>query len=412
MVPRINSAGEIMRYIVGLLVLFRSLLCADEYIFPLGSLGSIHYVFDNKTLLHIDRFSSSEELMYRHSYKYDLDGKLISESLIGDLGEVVYSQSGIIKSPYYTEICEYDDRHNLIRHIQDGMIRDYIYNDLNELILEENSNESSEYDSAGNMIRKGGIHLFYDQNHQLVKASSSGYDIIYTYDNLGRRTSKTINGEKEVYGHFGINEISIVDGNSEIKELRIPGLSFHKDVLRPIAIETKDAIYAPIHDIQGNIVKLVNIDTKEVISLDLSDPFGRGLAKNSPTSWIFSGKYYDKEIDLVYFGHRYYSPSQKRWLSPDPACQTSDLYQYCFNNPLSYFDPDGQNAEKAQEHFDNASEALKAALVHSAAVAAMIDFPPLALYEGYEAVKNWIEWSKEYNAGCREIEIDTDKNQK
>ncbi|MBM3192239.1 MAG: RHS repeat-associated core domain-containing protein [Chlamydiae bacterium] len=129
-----------------------------------------------------------------------------------------------------------------------------------------------------------------------------------------------------------------------MKELRIPGLSYHKDVLRPIAIETKDAIYAPIHDIQGNIIKLVDIATREVTSLALPDPFGRGLSKESPTSWIFSGKYYDRELDLVYFGRRYYSPQLKKWLSPDPAFQTLDPYQYCLNKPLSYFDPDGQFA--------------------------------------------------------------------
>ncbi len=41
-------------------------------------------------------------------------------------------------------------------------------------------------------------------------------------------------------------------------------------MLRPIAIETPDAIYAPIHDVQSNIVKLVDIKTREVTSLALA----------------------------------------------------------------------------------------------------------------------------------------------
>ena len=233
-----------------------------------------------------------------------------------------------------------------------------------------------------------------------------GDQFSYGYDDLARRTSKTVNGEREGYGHFGINEIAVIDSQGQMKELRIPGLSYHKDILRPIAIETKDAIYAPIHDIQGNIIKLVNMATREVVSLTLPDPFGRGLSKEAPISWIFSGKYYDRELDLVYFGHRYYSPQLRKWISPDPACQSADLYQYCFNNPFSYFDPDGRSAEKAQEHFDNAWEALLEAVIHSMAVAATVEVPPLAAAEVYNATKCWIEAAREYNRGCEERDRD------
>jgi RHS repeat-associated protein len=314
-----------MRYTIGLLIILQSLLCASEYILPLGNLGSVHYIYDDTTLLHIDRFSSSEELMYRHSYKYDADGSLISESLIGDLGEVIYSEPGIVKSPYHVEVCEYDDQHNLIRHTQDNTLREYSYNDLNELITQD-SGEICDYDLAGNVIRKGDVYFSYDQDNRLEKVFSNDYEVIYTYDDSGRRSSKTVNGEIEYYSYFGINEIAVFDSNGQVKELRVPGLSFHKDMLRPIAIETRGAIYAPIHDVQSNIVKLIDIRTREVISLALSDPFGKGLFKDAPTSWIFSGKHYDKEVNLVYFGHRYYSPELKKWLSPDPACQTPNLY--------------------------------------------------------------------------------------
>ena len=138
--------------------------------------------------------------------------------------------------------------------------------------------------------------------------------------------------------------MAILDGEDNLKALRIPGISTHIDFIRAIAIETKDAIYAPIHNVQGSIVKLIDISSREVITLAQSDPFGRGLSDNSPIPWIFSGKHYDSETGLVYFGHRFYCPELKRWLTPDPAFQTTDLYQYCFNNPFSFFDPDGRFA--------------------------------------------------------------------
>ena len=333
------SRGSYMRFVISLLLLFQVTLFSHEYVISLGDLGSIHYLYENKVILHVDRLSPSGELIYRHSYNYD-NNRLISENLIGDLGEVVY-ELGIVKSPYHLEICEYDNNKNLIKHTQDTVVREYSYNNLNELISEE-SKESYEYNLAGNLIRKGNVYFIYDEENKLVKASSSDYEITYTYDSLGRRDSKTVNGETDYYGYYGSNEIAIFDSDGQVKELRIPGLSPHKDLLRPIAVETRNAIYAPIHDVQNNIVKLIDIKTKEVISLDLPDPFGRGLSKDAPTSWIFAGKHYEKEVGLVYFGHRYYALELKKWLSFDPARQSSDLHQYCFNNPLSYFDPDGQ----------------------------------------------------------------------
>jgi RHS repeat-associated protein len=139
-----------------------------------------------------------------------------------------------------------------------------------------------------------------------------------------------------------MNEIAILDNEGEIKQLRIPGLSIHPDVLRPIAIETQRGIFAPIHDSQGKIIKLINVATKEVTDLSSVDPFGRGIPEDIPTSWTYWGKNYDAEAGLVYFGKRYYSPLLREWLTPDPMKQSEDLYEYCLGNPFLYFDPDGQ----------------------------------------------------------------------
>ena len=46
----------------------------------------------------------------------------------------------------------------------------------------------------------------------------------------------------------------------------------------------------------------------------------------------------------MYFGKRYYDPALGRWLTTDPAgfVDSANLYQYVFNNPFRYRDPDGQ----------------------------------------------------------------------
>ena len=64
----------------------------------------------------------------------------------------------------------------------------------------------------------------------------------------------------------------------------------------------------------------------------------------------FSGKERDTESNLDYFGARYYGNYYYRWLSPDPVInqdaaltnpQLWNLYAFCHNNPVTYWDPDG-----------------------------------------------------------------------
>ena len=60
--------------------------------------------------------------------------------------------------------------------------------------------------------------------------------------------------------------------------------------------------------------------------------------------WRFASKRFDPELGLLYFGKRYYDPELGRWLTTDPAgfVDGVNLYQYLFNNPFRYTDPDGQ----------------------------------------------------------------------
>jgi RHS repeat-associated protein len=67
----------------------------------------------------------------------------------------------------------------------------------------------------------------------------------------------------------------------------------------------------------------------------------------------FTGKERDTESGLDYFGARYYASSMGRWMSPDllnvtekrmmNPSSTLNKYAYAADNPLKYFDPDGQD---------------------------------------------------------------------
>jgi len=62
----------------------------------------------------------------------------------------------------------------------------------------------------------------------------------------------------------------------------------------------------------------------------------------------YTGKNYSEELDLTYFGARWYDAKQGRFLSIDPApvelasIHTFNRYAYAFDNPYKYIDPDGE----------------------------------------------------------------------
>jgi len=83
-------------------------------------------------------------------------------------------------------------------------------------------------------------------------------------------------------------------------------------------------------------------------------PFGEQYAVSGTSDPSFTGQDSDTASSLYDFTFREHSPSQGRWLSPDPSGlaavnpadpQTWNRYAYVLNNPLSFVDPTGMNRD-------------------------------------------------------------------
>jgi len=83
---------------------------------------------------------------------------------------------------------------------------------------------------------------------------------------------------------------------------------------------------------------------------------GEGSTVNGESvvaDYVYTGKEYDVETGLIYFGGRYYAPELGRWITPDPLFLekepkkavemplSSNLYAYVRNNPMTYVDETG-----------------------------------------------------------------------
>jgi RHS repeat-associated protein len=86
-------------------------------------------------------------------------------------------------------------------------------------------------------------------------------------------------------------------------------------------------------------------------------PFGelKSATGCAASSQRFTGKLFDNESGLQYFGARYLSNDLTRFTSVDPAASSFDprnsqswnRYAYSENNPLSFIDPDGRELKIA-----------------------------------------------------------------
>jgi RHS repeat-associated protein len=326
----------------------------DDWNRPLERLlpddSKILYSYEGPFLKKVTRRNNEGKQLFVHRLEeYDEAGRLLTED---GLFKIDYAYDCVgrrisQRSSYFSENCLYDNAGNLIQHND----RVFAYDAANQLIpqgLDERSyydekrnwirqNEESiavdeinqlmgfSYDHNGNFLGSGFV---YDEFNQLIKTADCD---CYIYDALGRRIQKG----KTCFFYINNEEMGSYIGN-EPKELKITALE------RPIALEINHRSYAVVTDVQGVIRKAIDCQAKEEkVNQCLS--FGEQLSDVIPYAYL--GKRYDPETQLVYFGKRYYDPKHHRWISPDPLgpIDHSNLYQYLFNNPFRYKDPDGQS---------------------------------------------------------------------
>ena len=150
----------------------------------------------------------------------------------------------------------------------------------------------------------------------------------------------------ECYLYDGQNEIGAFTNPINPKNLRVLGIAKHKNYPETVGIELDGQISAPLLDVQSNVRRLVDLKKRTPTGVYDFTAFGEELQNSTKdfNPWRFASKRYDPELSLIYFGQRYYDPCMGRWLTVDPAgfVDSVNLYQYVFNNPFRYIDPDGQ----------------------------------------------------------------------
>lgn len=309
-----------------------------------------------KQLSHIvseERISASGESLTTRTYTTDKLGRV----------------TGIADSKFGNHSYEYDFRGFLVK---DGNTA-YEY-DANGNVTKI-GNTVLEYDSVvkDKLVKVGGKVVAYDANNPLVPTSydgntytfegrrlariqKGGKDIDYTYNDQGLRIKKNVteNGTSLETRFF-------YDGAKLITEItpehRLDFLYDENDRLYGFVFD-KTAMYFYVRDTLENILGIIDKNGNLVVQYaynawgkiqSITGTLATTVGEYNP--FRYKGYHFDSDTGMYYCHTRYYVPDWCRWLCADGVIGLDpfglfdqNLYCYCGNDPVNYFDPTGHSA--------------------------------------------------------------------
>jgi RHS repeat-associated protein len=363
------------------------------------------------------------DLLFKHKYKYDKVGnrtQLIESDVVsgtyGKKTEYLYDNLYRLKMVHHRERNQsfsyywYDKSGNRTKFECDQ--GEFVYkmekegekqisNKLKEIISNEIGHTYCDYDNNGNLIEEKDYrgsqttgellstkNYTWDFEGRLMKVSHlpsannpNTKTVEFAYDGDSKRVAKKVMSEKEGVETVKSFILYVRNAMGEVIEEYIP------DDLQTPTTWNVESVY-----IFGNGKRIVKIDdagnkiyyqsdilgssciltneSGDILELTKYDEFGNVYFESSThnselathNSYKYTGKPFDEEIGLYYYGARYYNAKIGRWISKDIkhfrnnlieplTSQNLNYYIYCNNNPLIYNDPTGRwkypaNADK------------------------------------------------------------------
>ena len=230
----------------------------------------------------------------------------------------------------------------------------FTYDPFGNITKTGNSAFQPSYSTAKNQITTTGVH--YDGSGNLL---TDNLGITYTWTGYGSPAS--INSTNLIYDAFG-RMVEQQTGSAYTQILYSPA---GKTAIMNGQTLNKAFVYLPggetaIYNSSGlayyrhsdwlGSSRLTTTASRTVYSDSAYAPFGEQYAPSGTTDASFTGQNADTTSALYDFTFRELSPSQGRWISPDPAGlsavyltspQSWNRYAYVLNNPVALIDPAG-----------------------------------------------------------------------
>ena len=186
----------------------------------------------------------------------------------------------------------------------------------------------------------------YDAENRLKQRTQGSVTATYDYDGESRRVRKTSGSTATIYVYDAMGDVAAEYGGTPAP---VGGTSY-------VAVDTLGSSRAEV-DSQGNVTRHDYLPFGQEIPNSWGvRVYYNDYARNDGFTRKFTGKERDAETGLDYFGARYLSSAQGRWMIPDWSAtpqavpyadlsdpQTLNLYGYARNRPLGHADPDGHD---------------------------------------------------------------------
>jgi RHS repeat-associated protein len=198
------------------------------------------------------------------------------------------------------------------------------------------------YDDNGNTSSKtcgSNVTLYnWDAQNRLLGITAPGVAASFTYDVLGRRSTRVVNGVTTSYVYDGVQAIAQTSGG--VKAVLLTGLSIDEAIGR----YSSAGNHTFLTDALGSVIAEAKED-RTVATRREYTPYGESVTSGETSA--NDSQYTGRENDgtgLYFYRARYYDVRLKRFVSSDPIGLEGGIntYAYVGGNPLSYTDPTGE----------------------------------------------------------------------
>ena len=310
-------------------------------------------------------------------YSYQDDGDIASLVTVTEQGQM------LLNFDY-----AYDGNGNCVRKSGEKYQNEYTYDRMNRLVgaVQDGEEEKYAYDLVGNRLKKESVqgteNYHYNAKNQLTHIHNGENTLRYLYDKQGNLLEEQGQTRRKQYSYDAANrQVSIASSKEDgtigkllqFNRYDGEGLRYETEengkIIRflfdrgelaqenregeetryvrgrsPIALSRggKDRNYF-IQDEMGSTLFLLDQD-HEIRKSYRYDAFGNILEETGdiPNRLMYTGQMYDGTAVQYYLRARFYNPAIGRFMQEDTYRGDGlNLYAYCANNPVIYYDPSG-----------------------------------------------------------------------